>query len=129
MAAAAAPMRMLFVLLLFGLLFVVWFCVMAQHRIEPLMLVELSIGMPATTNRGCALPDSDLIPRIRIYADAPGAPELETICTFGAFAASALTMFGSLAWAIAADSPVLITVPSFSRVVSVPAPVMTTSPS
>ena len=85
--------------------------------------------MPSTTNSGWALPDSDLMPRMRMYDDAPGAPELDTICTFGAFAASALTMFDSLLCEIAAESTVLITVPSFSRVVAVPAPVITTSPS
>ena len=93
------------------------------------MLVELSIGIPSTTNSGCALPDRDLMPRMRMYDEAPGAPELDTICTLGALAASALTTFDSLLCAIADESTVLITVPSFSRVVSVPAPVMTTSPS
>src|SRR6476661_7311192 len=90
------------------------FGVFAPLRFDPLIDVELSIGMPSTTKSGWALPDSDLMPRIRMYDDAPGAPELDTIWTFGAFAARALTMFDSLLRETAAESTVLMTVPSFS---------------
>src|SRR5947209_11558377 len=86
------------------------FGVFAPLRFEPLMLVELSIGMPSTTKSGCALPESDLMPRMRMYDEAPGAPELDTTWTLGALAASAFTMFGSFACPTAADSTVLMTV-------------------
>ena len=49
--------------------------------------------------------------------------------TLGALPAIAFTTFDSLLREIAAESTVLMTVPIFSRVLCVPAPVTTTSPS
>ena len=48
------------------------------------VMVELSIGTPSTTNSGCALPDSDLMPRMRMYEAAPDHPTAGSTCTFGA---------------------------------------------
>jgi hypothetical protein len=64
---------------------------------------------------------------MRIEADEPGSPDCVRTSTFGALPASALTTFGSLERRIIELSTVLITLPSFSRVVAVPAPVTTTS--
>ena len=75
----------------------------------------------------CRLPTSR--PRILIDADAPGSPDCVRTSTFGAFAASADTTFcGSLERRSAELSTVLIVVVRRSRVVDVPAPVITTSP-
>src|SRR6185437_13579307 len=128
MAAAAAPLSMSTDAMSSGLISDARFGVFEPVRLLPLTLVVLSIGTPSTTNSGCPSPDSDLIPRMRMYADDPGTPDSDTTDTPGALAASALTTFDSLLLAMAVESTELITLPSFSRVLLVPAPVTTTSP-
>ena len=61
----------------FGLMSAARFGVRAAHGSRAVELVELSIGMPSTTNSGCALPESDLMPRMRMYDEAPGSPDCE----------------------------------------------------
>ena len=67
-------------------------------------------------------------PRIRMWTDAPGSPELEVTVTFGALAASALTMLGSALRTMESESILLRPVPIFSTSLAVPAPVTTISP-
>ena len=65
-----------------------------------------------------------------MYADEPGSPPCVLTVTFGACPASAETMFcDSLDRLIADESTELITVPIFSAVFEVPAPVTITTPS
>ena len=91
--------------------------------------VELSIGTPSTTNSGSPVLPSVLAPRMRIAVLAPGSPAVETISTFGALAARALTRLDSLLRWMSEESTLFRTLPSFSTSRLVPAPVTTTSPS
>ncbi len=92
-------------------------------------LVELSIGTPSTTISGWPVPLSVRAPRIRMTAEAPGSPACDCTSTLGAFPARAATMFISLLRWMSDESTLLRTLPSFSAADTVPAPVITTSPS
>src|SRR6476661_338834 len=67
-------------------------------------IVELSIGVPSTTNNGCPVPWIVLSPRILIDDDAPGDPDCCVTTTPGAFAASAETTLVSFDCRIAVES-------------------------
>src|SRR2546425_11647617 len=92
-------------------------------------LAELSIGTPSTTISGWLLPTIVRMPRIWMNDEAPGSPDCALTKTFGAFAASASTTFCSLLLTIWSAGTLFRTLPSFSVVLVVPAPVITTSPS
>ncbi len=64
--------------------------------------VELSTGTPSTTKRGwlSAEGSRELIPRMIIRADWPGAPPELVTCTPAAWPCSALTTLGCLDLAI-----------------------------
>src|SRR3954471_22953070 len=66
--------------------------------------VELSIGIPSTTNNGSPVLPRVFAPRIRIAVDAPGSPEVEVTSTLGALAESAETMLDSLLLVISDES-------------------------
>src|SRR5947208_1605733 len=63
-----------------------------------------------------------------MYEEAPGSPDWDETTTFGAFAARALTTLFSLLLRMSDESTLFRTLPSFSAVLVVPAPVTTTSP-
>ena len=92
------------------------------------VIVELSTGMPSTTNRGCELPSIDFCPRIWMKLDEPGSPDDDDTTTPGALAASDWTMFASFDLRMSSDLTELTVTPSRSVVDCVPAPVMITSP-
>ena len=92
------------------------------------VIVELSTGIPSTTNSGCEFPSIDFWPRIWMKLDEPGSPEDDDTTTPGAFAASDWTMFDSFDLRMSSDFTELTVTPRRSVVDCVPAPVMITSP-
>lgn len=64
-----------------------------------------------------------------MFDDAPGSPAWLVTFTFGALPANAFTMFVCSEFVIVVLSTEFTTMPSFSRVLDVPFPVTTTSPS
>src|SRR6185437_5768247 len=101
MAADAAPFRISTLAMSAGL--------MSEARLGALVLavgspsvlmVELSIGTPSTTNSGWPSPVIVLGPRMRMYDDDPGSPDDDVISTFGALPEIAETMFVSSQQAI-----------------------------
>src|SRR5512139_3462981 len=97
MAAADAPLRTSMDSMSFGLRSDarLAYAVDASGNSD-VLLVELSIGEPSTTNRGWPLPWIVLRPRMMIDDPAPGSPACEVMSTPGALAARAFTMLGSL---------------------------------
>src|SRR6185437_990641 len=96
MAADAAPFRISTLAMSAGLMSDARLgAVVLCSGLPSVLIVELSIGTPSTTNSGWPSPVIVLGPRIRMYDDDPGSPEDDVTSTFGALPASAETILVS----------------------------------